>query len=93
MASGQGKSRRHAHLKKRPDDDGFTRRMSHKTCDTCGKCCYLTRSEAKKAAKVNHPGQVMHEYECAEPSGKVWWHLSSIPAGKLKELRKRGNHQ
>jgi hypothetical protein len=63
--------------------------MAHKECLTCGKQCYLTREEAKHSARVNHPGQAMHVYECAEPSGKVWWHLSSIPADKLTELRER----
>lgn len=63
--------------------------MSHKVCGTCGKQCYLTRDEAKRSARVNHPGQAMHVYTCEEPAGKTWWHLSSMPADKIKELRDR----
>jgi hypothetical protein len=63
--------------------------MARKVCDVCGKQCYLTRDEAKQSARVNHPGQAMHVYQCEESAGIKWWHLSSIPADKLKQLRDR----
>ncbi len=87
MPSSKGRGRRHTHRNKGKDTDGFSPYMAYKVCSACGKQCYLTRDEAKRSAKVNHPGQAMHAYECEEPTGKVWWHLSSIPAYKLKELR------
>ena len=89
MASSKGRNRRHAHLKKRPANDGFKKSLGHKFCDTCGKHCYLTRDEAKQAATILHPGTVMHFYDCTEPSGRKWFHFSSIPASKLKVLRER----
>ena len=89
MPSSKGRGHRHTHVKKRPDNDGFTPYMARKVCTVCGKQCYLTREEAKYSARVNHPGQAMHIYKCGEPSGRVWWHLSSMPAYKLKELRDR----
>lgn len=89
MPSSKGRDKRHTHKFKRRDTAGFSPYRAHKICAACGKQCYLSREEAKRSAKVNHPGQVMHVYECEEPSGKVWWHLSSIPADKLKKLRDR----
>jgi hypothetical protein len=89
VASKNGRGRRHTHRDKRPDSDGFTPYMSRKVCEACGKQCYLSREEAKRSARVNHPGQTMCEYPCTEPSGKVWWHLSSMPADKLRQLRER----
>jgi len=90
MASKQGRSRRHTHREKKPLNDGFSQYTARKTCETCGKACYLTRDEAKRSARVSQPGKVMHAYQCTEPSGQTWWHMSSIPADKLKELRDRG---
>jgi hypothetical protein len=87
----RGRGRRYAHVRKKPDSDGFVPYMAHTVCDACGKQCYLTREEARRSARVNHPGTAMHAYTCTEPSGKTWWHLSSIPAYKLKELRDQGH--
>lgn len=87
MPSSKGRNKRHAHKNKRQDASHVPAYLARKVCDACGKKCYLTRDEAKRAAKVNHPGQVMHEYTCTEPSGLEWWHLSSIPAAKLRRLR------
>jgi hypothetical protein len=89
MPSSRGRSKGRAHKRKVRDTAGFSPYMAHKVCGTCGKQCYLTRDEAKRSGRVNHPGQAMHVYECEEPSGKKWWHISSIPAGKLSELRDR----
>jgi hypothetical protein len=93
VPSSKGRTRRHTHKTKRPDADGFTPYMSHKVCAVCGKQCYLSREEAKKSGRVNHPGQAMHVYTCEEPSGKTWWHLSSMPASKLTQLRDREHDQ
>lgn len=87
MPSKKGRNRRHAHKEKRGEIRGFSPYMSRKACETCGKQCYMSREEAKQAARVNHPGQVMHAYDCTEPSGTRWWHLSSIPAHRLKILK------
>jgi hypothetical protein len=87
MPSSKGRGQRRAHRRRTRDTDGFSPYMAHKICGTCGKQCYLTREEAKRSARVNHPGQAMHVYDCTEPSGKVWWHLSSLPADLLAELR------
>lgn len=89
MASSKGAGRRHTHKEKRSESRGYVRRTSLKYCDSCGKLCYLSRDDAKKAARNNHPGQTMHVYECEEPSGRRWWHISSIPAMKLEELKNR----
>ena len=89
MPSSKGRKRRHTHKRKGPDTEGFSPYMAYKICGTCGKQCYLTREEAKHSARVNHPGYAMHAYQCTEPSGKVWWHLSSIAADKLAELREK----
>jgi hypothetical protein len=91
VPSSKGRARRHSHKRKGPDTEGFSPYMAYKVCETCGKQCYLTRAEAKRSARVNHPGYAMHEYQCTEPSGKVWFHLSSIDADKLSELRERKN--
>lgn len=93
MPSSKGRSQGRAHKRKKRDGYGYASYMAYKVCGTCGKQCYLTREEAKRSGKVNHPGQVMHVYDCEEPSGKTWWHLSSIPAGKLTELRDRDHDQ
>ena len=95
MSSGKGHggNRRHTHRNKGPDTDGFTPYMASKSCEACGKQCYRTRDEARQSAKVNHPGQVMHEYTCTEPSGKAWWHISSIPASRLTILREREHRE
>lgn len=92
MPSSKGRAQRHTHKNKRRDADGFTPYMAHKICGACGKQCYRTREEAKRSARVNHPGQAMHVYDCEESPGIKWWHLSSIPADKLKTLRDREHH-
>lgn len=89
MPSSQGKSRRHTHKKKAPDRRSSPGYMAVGICQTCGKQCYTSRDDAKRSARVNHPGQVMHIYSCEERPGIFWWHLSSIPADKLKQLRER----
>ncbi len=90
MASRNGRGKRHAHKEKRRETYGFTRYMAYTLCGTCDKQCYLTREEARRSAKVNHPGLTMHAYRCEEEeSGRTYWHLSSIPAGKLTRLKNR----
>jgi hypothetical protein len=89
VSSAKGRGRRHLHKGKRPVNDGFTPYMAFRRCTVCDKQCYPTRAEAKRSARVNHPSQVMHVYMCEEDTGKQWWHLSSIPADKLTELRDR----
>ena len=89
MPSNRGRGRRHTHKKKAPDGDRFSPYMASKVCSRCGKQCYSSRDEAKRSAKVNHPGKVMHVYWCEEFPGIIYWHLSSIEAYKLKELRDR----
>ena len=89
MPSSKGREKRHAHKRKTRDAAGFSTYMARKVCGGCGKQCYLTREEARKSAKVNHPGVTMHAYSCTEPMGKTWWHLSSFSAVQMKELRDR----
>jgi hypothetical protein len=93
VASSKGRNKRHTHRVKRPVSDGFVPYMASKLCEVCGKQCYSTREDAKHSARVNHPGKAMHVYYCEEPSGIVWWHLSSIPADKLTQLRDRKHDQ
>lgn len=88
-SSDKNRARRYAPRKKKAESRGFPSTLAYKRCETCGKQCYVSRNEARRSAKVNHPGQVMHLYECTEPSGRKWWHLSSIPADKLKTLKDR----
>lgn len=87
MSSSKNRWKRHAHKHRRASESGFSGYMAQKICAECGKQCYRTRDEAKRSARVNHPGVSMHAYECLEPTGQSWWHLSSIPADKLKHLR------
>lgn len=92
MASNQGRSRRHAHKKKGRDAHGHTSSLAARVCKLCGKQCYRSRDEAKRATKIIHPGQVMHFYDCEESPGIFWWHSSSIPADQLKKLRDREHY-
>lgn len=87
MASNHGRTRRHTHKKKRTDSDRSPEYMAVKLCDYCGKQCYHTRASAKESARVNHPSQVMHTYSCEERPGITWFHISSIPADHLRQLR------
>ena len=45
------------------------RRDSVGTCKRCGKQCYPSRAEAKKARKAVHPGEKMNVYPCG-----AYWH-------------------
>lgn len=45
-------------------------------CPDCGKRRYLSRSNAKRAARINHPGDSrMAEYLCGG-----FWHLGHLPS-------------
>lgn len=44
----------------------------------CGKIRYGSRSEAKKAAKVIHPGDHLSSYSCGD-----WWHFGHPPESVL----------
>lgn len=39
-------------------------------CRRCGKRCYPTRREARRAARLAHPGEHMRAYRCGG-----YWHL------------------
>ena len=85
MSSSKGRAKNREH-KPRRKDLSKTGYLACGPCPACGKSSYTSRKEARKSASANHPGQVMHAYEC-EDSG--YWHLSSIPAHTLKFLRER----
>lgn len=43
------------------------------TCDRCDKASYADRVEARKAARVLHPGRRLHAFPCPFTVGL--WHL------------------
>lgn len=43
-------------------------------CPRCGKRCYRTRTAAKRAGRLLHPGRHVRRYRCAAG----WWHLTSM---------------
>jgi hypothetical protein len=51
------------------------RRLHNGRCHTCGKFRYLRRADAKKAARANHPNDVMRAYLCGDT-----WHYGHTPA-------------
>lgn len=55
----------------RPDDHG-------PRCQ-CGKVRYLTKREAKNAARRIHPSERMHAYRCDD-----YWHLGHLPAALIR---------
>jgi hypothetical protein len=44
------------------------------TCQRCGKRCYATRREAKRAARALHPDAPLRAYRCG-----TWWHVGHTP--------------
>ena len=44
------------------------------TCPTCGKRCYGSKDEAKKAARQIHPASRLNVYRCG-----TYWHLGHLP--------------
>lgn len=57
---------------------GFVRGVA--TCALCGKVCYLTRADAKKAARTVNPSEHFSPYTC-----NGMWHF-----GKLSPTIARG---
>lgn len=51
------------------------------TCPDCGKMRHRSRSEAKQAARRQHPGQHLSQFRCGE-----FWHN-----GHVHPLRLAGN--
>lgn len=47
-------------------------RSSVGRCPECGKFSYQSRSDAKRAAKINHPGERLTAYLCRHPDGLGW---------------------
>lgn len=43
-------------------------------CPACGKRCYRTRANAKRAGRLLHPGRHVRRYRC----DAGWWHLTSM---------------
>ncbi|MFC9973888.1 hypothetical protein ACFVH6_23615 [Spirillospora sp. NPDC127200] len=46
------------------------------TCGGCGRARYLTRREARRAARIAAPSARLRAYRCGS-----WWHLG-VPAGR-----------
>jgi hypothetical protein len=44
-------------------------------CPVCGKHCYETKRDAKRAARRLHPGSRLNPYRCGR-----WWHIGHLPA-------------
>lgn len=44
------------------------------TCRDCGKRCYLTRRDARRAARAIHPDVPLRAYQCGQ-----WWHYGNTP--------------
>ncbi|SES04265.1 hypothetical protein [Streptomyces qinglanensis] len=53
------------------------------TCPTCGRKSYLTRREARRAARAIHPHTALRAYKCGDH-----WHN-----GHTSAWRKRGEQQ
>lgn len=75
MASSKGANRRHAHKKKAAR--GGPDHISLGTCPDCGKQCYKSREQARRAARVIFPGRQTREYPCGE-----WWHVTTQSAAR-----------
>lgn len=64
-----------------------------RTCRDCGKKSYVSRQEARRIARVKHPGQQMNEYRCGD-----MWHIGHTPPyvkagqGSRTAYRKREAH-
>jgi len=46
------------------------------TCPTHGKKWWFSKKEAKKAARINHPGERLSVYRCSERD--EYWHLGHL---------------
>lgn len=68
-----------SHTRHYPTDQR-TRLGRATTCPVCGKGTYLSRKDARTAARRNHPGARLHAYECEPGSGR--WHYGHLPRRK-----------
>ena len=59
-------------------------RLPVSTCGVCGKQGYRSRREARRAARVLHPGRRVRAYSCA---GR--WHFTSQAAATVAEWKDR----
>lgn len=59
---------------------GSPYRLAITTCPTCGKWCYATRRDARRAARALHPNAALRPYRCGDT-----WHV-----GNTAPWRKRG---
>jgi hypothetical protein len=54
--------------------------MSCFTCTRCGKRAYVSRKDARRAARINHPGdQGLAAYQC--PQLPDYWHYGHAQPG------------
>lgn len=52
-------------------------------CPACGKSCYYSRTDAKRAARLLFPEDALRAYQCG-----TWWHF-----GHTADWRKRGERR
>lgn len=53
-------------------------RLNHH-CASCRKGAYLSRKEARKAARAHHPGEALSAYRCPVDPGS--WHYGHAQPG------------
>jgi hypothetical protein len=56
-------------------------------CSGCGKKCYPSRGDAKKAAKRIHQHKRMRFYHCDPEDLSSPWHMTSQSAGRTANWR------
>ena len=57
---------------RRPEPSRAGTNLSTSTCPECGKRCYPTRADAKRAARQQKQRRATNPYRCGD-----WWHLTS----------------
>lgn len=57
------------------------RSLATGTCLDCGKRAYLSRRDAKQAARALHPDVALRPYQCGR-----WWHV-----GRTRDWVRRGD--
>lgn len=66
-------------MKRRRARDGDPRQLGQATCPDCGKRRYLTRVDAKRAARALSPAEPLRAYLCGTS-----WHIGHNPGWRVR---------
>lgn len=58
-----------------------------RTCDACGKRCFVSRKDARKYSRTQMPGNNWSIYKCGE-----YWHYGHKPADMKSGKRTRADY-